>query len=140
MDGAAQEDEELLECSWLLLVGSRYVTDIDLLHAFPLLCLQIELVPLLRCRLTLIRELATAVEGFLVDDVEHNFRVDIAASGTSAGFCVGIVGSLLEIGDSIDGVTVEDGIAAFVKQPQTVEELINVAGWLVDVDNDELSF
>ena len=138
-DGAVQEDVELLERTRLLLVGSRNVADGHGLLTFLLLRLQVELVPLLWRGLALVREFAAAVEGFLVDDVEHNLRIDIAAGRTSAGLRISVVGCLLEIGDGIDGVTVEDGIATLVQQPQAVEELIDVARRLVDVDHDELA-
>ena len=137
--GAVQEDAELLEGSRLLLVGSRNVADGNSLLTLCLLGLQIEFVPLLWRGLALIRELATAVEGFLVDDIQYNLWIDITASGAGAGLCIGIVGSLLEVGDSIDGIAVEYGIATLVQQPQAVEELIDVAGRLVDVDHDELA-
>ena len=95
--------------------------------------------PLLRCCLTFIRELTTAVEGFLVNNIKHNLGIDIATSRTGAGFCIGIVGSLLEIGDGINGIAIKDRVATFVKQPQTVEKLIDIAGRLVDVNHNEFT-
>ena len=50
---------------------------------------------------------------------------------------VGVVGRRLEGGDGVDGIAVIDGIAAFVQQPQPVEELIDVARGLVYVGNDQ---
>ena len=95
--------------------------------------------PLLRRHLTVVRQFTVVVQCLLVDNVQHDFRIDVAAHGTGTGFGVGIVGGLLEISDGINGVTVEYGISAPVEQPQSVEELIDVAGRLVDVDDDEFS-
>ena len=83
--------------------------------------------PALRRHFPLVGLLAAVVERFLVDDIEHDFRIDVATSRTSAGLCVGIVGSLLEIGDGIDRITIENRISTFVEEPKPVEELINVA-------------
>ena len=82
--------------------------------------------PLLWTHLSLIRDLTVVVECLLIDDVQHNLRVHITTSRTGAGVCISIVGRCLEIGNGIDGVTVEDGIAAFIEQPQTVEKLIDI--------------
>ena len=77
-------------------------------------------------------------EGFLVDDVQYNLRIDISTGRTSTGLSIGIVGLLLEIGNGIDRIAVEDRVAASVQQPQTVEQLIDIARWLVDIDNYQL--
>ena len=95
--------------------------------------------PLLWRHLALVRQFAGAGECFLVDDVQHHLRVHVATHGAGAGLGVGIAGRLLEVGDGVDGVAVEDGVAALVEQPQAVEQLIDVARRLVNVDNDELS-
>ena len=76
-------------------------------------------------------------EGFLVDDVQYNLRIDISTGRTSTGLGIGIVGLLLEIGNGIDRIAVEDRVAASVQQPQTVEQLIDIARWLVDIDNNQ---
>ncbi len=76
-------------------------------------------------------------EGFLVDDVQYNLRIDISTGRTSTGLSIGIVGLLLEIGNGIDRIAVEDRVAASVQQPQTVEQLIDIARWLVDIDNNQ---
>ena len=95
--------------------------------------------PRLGRHLSLVRLFTAAVKSLLVDDVQHYLRVHITASGTGAGLSIGIAGGLLEIGNGVDGVAVEYGVAATVKQPQAVKELVDVARWLVDVDNDELA-
>ena len=76
-------------------------------------------------------------EGFLIDDVQYNLRIDISTGRTSTGLGIGIVGLLLEIGNGIDRIAVEDRVAASVQQPQTVEQLIDIARWLVDIDNNQ---
>ena len=137
LEVTTQEDQELTYLAWLLQVGGRHIRDGGLCKRR--LVLQIELVPLLRCHLTGIRGLTHIVDGLLVDDVQHNLRIDIAAGGTSARLSIGIVGSPLEIGNGIDGIAVEDRIATFVQQPQTVEELIDIAGGLVDIHHHQLA-
>ena len=96
--------------------------------------------PLLRRHLTRIGHLSAVVEGLFVDDIQNNLWVDITTGRTGAGLCIGIVGCVLEIGDSINGIAVEHRIAAFIEQPQTVEELIDIAGGLVDINHDKLAF
>ena len=76
-------------------------------------------------------------EGFLVDDVQYNLRIDISTGRTSTGLSIGIVGLLLEIGNGIDRIAVEDRVAASVQQPQTVEQLIDIARRLMDIDNNQ---
>ena len=76
-------------------------------------------------------------EGFLVDDVQHNLRIDISTGRTSTGLSIGIVGLLLEIGNGIDRIAVEDRVAASVQQPQAVEQLIDIARRLMDIDNNQ---
>ena len=44
------------------------------------------------------------------------------------------------IGDGVDGVSIVDGIAALVQQPQTIEQLIHIAGRLMDIHDDQLAF
>ena len=100
----------------------------------------IHLVPLLWRHLALLGELAAAVEGFLVDDVQDDLGIDIAAGGTGRGVGVGVVCRCLEIGDGIDGIAVENRIAALVEKPQAVEEFIYIARRLVDVHHDEFAF
>ena len=68
-----------------------------------------------------------------------SIRIDIAAEGAGAYFCVGVVGSPLEVGDGLDRIAVVNRIAASVEQPQPVEELEYVGGRLVDIDHYELS-
>ena len=77
------------------------------------------------------------VEGFLIDDVQYNLRIDISTGRTSTGLGIGIVGLLLEIGNGIDRIAVEDRVAASVQQPQTVEQLIDIARRLMDIDNNQ---
>ena len=95
--------------------------------------------PLLRRHLSLIRDLTTVIEGLLIDNVQHDLRIHITTRRTSAGLGICIVRSFLEIGDSIDGITVEHGVASFIQQPQTVEELIDITGGLVDIHDDQLT-
>ena len=136
LEVTVQEDGELFQYARFLLVGRWYVADSG--GGQLRTVLQIELVPLLGRHLTLVRHLAIAIERLLINDVEYDFGIDVAAHGASAGLCIGIVCGLLEIGDSVDGVAVEHGISATIEQPETVEEFIDVAGRLVDVDDDEL--
>ena len=77
------------------------------------------------------------VEGFLIDDVQYNLRIDISTGRTSTGLGIGIVGLLLEIGNGIDRIAVEDRVAASVQQPQAVEQLIDIARRLMDIDNNQ---
>ena len=109
---APEEDGQLFEHPRLLLVRRRYVAHGWGGHGRHLL--QIQFMPLLRRHLALVGEFAAAVEGFLVDNVEHNLGVHIAAGGASAGLGVGIACRFLEIGDGVDGVAVEHGVAAAV--------------------------
>ena len=77
--------------------------------------LQIEFMPLLRRHLSSVGSLTCIVDRFFVDDIQHDLRIDIAAGGTSACLCVGIVGCALEIGNGVDRITVKDGIAPLVQ-------------------------
>ena len=95
--------------------------------------------PILWRHLTLVGQFAIAVKCLLVNDIQNYFWIDIATHWTSTGLSIGVVSSLLEIGDGINRVTVKYRIATFVKQPQTVEQLIDITRWLVDVDNNKLA-
>ena len=132
-----QEDQELLDGIGLLLIGVGHI-------AYGGFCelgsfFQIEFVPLLRCHLPFIGGFTAAIERLLLDDVQHNLGVHVTTGGAGTGFRIRIFGCFLEIGDSIDGVTVEHGVATFIQEPQTVEEFIDIAGGLVDVYHDELA-
>ena len=83
--------------------------------------------PLLWTHLSLIGDLTVAVKCLFIDDIQHNLWVHITASRTSTGVCISIVGCCLEIGNGINGVTVKDRITTFIEQPETVEELIDIA-------------
>ena len=83
--------------------------------------------PLLWTHLSLIRDFTVVVKCLFIDDVQHDLGIHITTCGTGAGVCISIVGRSLEIGNGINGVTVEDRITAFIEQPETVEEFIDVA-------------
>ena len=83
--------------------------------------------PLLWTHLSLIRDLTVVIKCLFIDDIQHDLRIHITASGTGAGVCIRIVRSCLEIGNGINGVTVEYRITTFIKQPETIEEFIDVA-------------
>ena len=121
----------------LLLIRRRNVADRRGSHLFPVL--HIELMPVLRRHLPLIRRLAGITDGLLVDDVQHDLRVHIPTGGTGTRLGIGIVGRLLKIGNGIDRITIEHGITATVEQPQSVEELIDIARRLVDIHHDQLT-
>ena len=137
-DVTMQEDGKLFQYARLLLVGWRNGADSRLGHLIS--AFQIEFVPVLWLHLSFVGHLTIAVERLLVNNVQNDFRIHITTHGACAGLCIGIVGSLLEISDGINGIAVEDRIATLVEQPQTVEQLIDIAGWLVDIDDDELAF
>ena len=137
LDVTMQEDGELLECVRFLLVRLRHVEDSWLRHFLTVL--QIELMPVLWCHLSFVRKFSRIVQRLLVNDVKHNLRIDIATSWAGAGFRVNIIGCLLEIGDGINRVSVKHGVSTLVEQPQAVEELIDIARRLMDVDHDEFA-
>ena len=76
--------------------------------------IEIHLVPLLRRDLAGRTHAARRVDGLLVDDVEHDLRIDVAAEGAGAGLGIGVIGGLLEPGDGVDGIAVIDRISAGV--------------------------
>ena len=136
---ALQEDDELLHASGLLQLGGGEWGGF-LLRGEGLglgTALQIELVPLLRRHLPLVRRLATAADGPFLDDVQHDLGIHIPACRTGTRLGIGIARSLLEISDGVNRVAVENGIAPAVEQPQAVEQFINVARRLVDGQHDQ---
>ena len=105
-----------------------------LLQLIKLLTLfEIHVMPSLRTHLAFVRELSLAVHGTLLDDVQHYLWIHIATGRTGTCISVSIVGCCLEICDSLDRITVKDRISASVQHPQSVEEFIHIAGWLVDI-------
>ena len=137
LEVSTQEDQELPELARFLQIGGRHFADVRLRKFW--LMLQIEFMPLLWRHLSGFRGFTCIVDCFLVDDVQHNLRIDIATGGAGTRLCVGVVGCALEIGDGIDGIAVEDGISALVQQPQTVEELVDITGGLMDVHHHQLA-
>ena len=95
--------------------------------------------PLFWCDLSFLRDFTRIVKCLLIDDIEDNLRIHIATGRTGTGLCISIGRSLLEIGNRVDGITVIDRIATLVQQPQTVEKLIDVAGRLVDIHDDQFA-
>ena len=95
--------------------------------------------PVLRIHLSLVRRLSCIAKRFLVNNVKYNLWIDITTSGAGTGFCVSIVGCFFKIGNGVNGIAVEYRVSAPVKQPQAVKQLVDVAGWLVDVDDNELA-
>ena len=137
LDVSLQEDAELFQTSRFLLIRARNVAH-SRLRLFRSV-LQIQLVPLLWSHLAFVRYFSAAVQCLLVDDVQHDFRIHVAASGAGAGFSVGIAGSLLEIGNGVNGITVEHGIATAIQQPQTVKQLVDITGGLMDIHHNQLA-
>ena len=100
---------------------------------------QIHLMPLFGRNLSFIRDSARIVKCLFVDNIEYDLRIHITTSGAGTGLCICVCRSLLKISNRVDGIAVIDGIATLVQQPQTVEELVNIARRLVDIHDDQLT-
>ncbi len=84
-----------------------------------------KLVPVFGRKASFGSEISGAVDHFCFHNLEHLFRVNIAAYGTFAYIGVHMVDLFLEVQDGVEWIAGINGTSALVHNPELVEQLEN---------------
>ena len=112
----------------------------DVVYLFGRYILSETLLPLRRRYLALVLEITVFIDLLCFDDVEYDFRRGVTADGALALLALDLIVSGLEIGDTVDRMSVIYHVTTRIKDDHLIEHLVYLRRRLVDNHKNKFSF